>query len=153
MNRRFLTVAFASVLLASCGSPGDQTAFKAPQDWNSTPGIMGRFQMWMNNGQVVMLIRGDKNMTIQDAEKSSPSAGAMNFAKAQDIKLCGGSQPAQAFSGEATSDVNGKKQPKIMEATVTEIAGSKYMAIYVRPKSMAKGDPQAEAAIHSVCPK
>lgn len=153
MNRRFLTVAFASVLLASCGSPADQTSFKAPANWNSTPGIMGRFQMWMNNGQVVMLIRGDKNMTIEDAQKSSPSAGAMNFTKAHNIKLCGGTQPAQAYSGESTSDVNGKKQPKVIEATVTEIDKSKYMAIYIRPKSMATGDAQAEDAIHSLCPK
>lgn len=153
MNRRLLTVAFASVLLASCGSPADQTSFKAPANWNSTPGIMGRFQMWMNNGQVVMLIRGDKNMTIEDAQKSSPSAGAMNFAKSRNIKMCNGTQAAQAYSGESTSDVNGKKQPKIIEATVTEIANSKYMAIYVRPKSMAAGDSQAEDAIHSVCPK
>ncbi|HEV3140258.1 MAG TPA: hypothetical protein VGY57_07070 [Vicinamibacterales bacterium] len=153
MNRRLLTVAFASVLLASCGSPADQITFKAPANWNSTPGIMGRFQMWMNNGQVVMLIRGDKNMTIADAEKSSPSAGAMDLGKAQNIKICGGSQDAQSFTGQANSTVNGKKEPKIVEGILSDVAGARYLAMYIRPLTMKTGDAQAEDAIHSLCAK
>lgn len=152
MNRRLLTVLSACVLLASCGSPADSLAFKAPPNWTATPGLFGRAQIWINNGQFVALIRGDKNMTFDDAAKSAPNVNdTKSTLTSKTITLCG-TQKAQYFVGTGQSTRNGKTQRNVVEGTFTQIGNDRFVAFYVRPAAV-QPDAAAENAIHSVCPK
>ncbi len=146
---------FCISVIAACSGPGDQTAFKPPAGWNSTPGIMGRFQMWMSGEQILMLIRGDQSMTMSSNANSQPWAqgGLQNLQdlKTSQITLCGG-QRAQYFSGRGTHQSGSKKTPELIEGVLTQIGSDKYLAMYMRPDPM-RPDPQAETALHSICAK
>ncbi|MFN2448353.1 MAG: hypothetical protein ABR508_00980 [Candidatus Baltobacteraceae bacterium] len=151
MKVRILFTVLCIALLAACGGPADGTAFKAPDGWKSTPGIMGRFQMWMSGEQILMVIRGDKNMNLNDAEKAQPGTTNLRDVKQSNIVLCG-KQPAQYFSGRGTSKTNGRTKDRFVEGVIATIGDGKFFAMYVRPSS-AKADPQAETALHSLCKK
>ncbi len=150
MNYRFLMLIWLS-LLAACGSPADDIAFKAPPGWNSTPGIMGRFQMWMHDRSMVMLVRGDKRTSVMDAEHSAPGTSNIRDYHARDITICE-DQKAQYFTGNGESTTNGKTQQSAIEGIITDVNDARYFALYVRPKGNAP-DGQAEAALRSVCKK
>lgn len=152
MKWRLLFGILCIAALAACGSPGADTAFKAPTGWNSTPGIMGRFQMWMNNNQIVMLIRGDKNTTFYDAQKSSPGSTSLSDVKHSAIDLCGGKQKADYFTARGEGTNNGKRTVKTVEGVISDVGGSRYIAMYIRPLGTA-ADSQAEDALHSLCAK
>lgn len=161
IKRVFSTLAALCVgaALAGCSSPAQNTSFQPPSGWKATPGMFGRLQMWIsgddsNNRQVLMLIRGDKNMTTRDLSASSPIAGSkgMKKVKRDTITICG-SQPADHFTGQGESTNNGKTHVvEAIEGVTTAIADSKYLVLYIRPVAM-KADAQAESALRSICPK
>lgn len=156
MNQQFRVFAaiVCVVALAACGSPSSDIAFKPPNGWKSTPGMFGRFQMWMTGAsgadrQIVMLVRGDHSTSITESESFS---GARNIRdlKRDTITLCG-SQKADHFTGVGESTSNPKTVRETFEGVMTTIGNSKYMAFYMRPAGM-RPDVQAEAALHSLCP-
>lgn len=155
MNQlRFLAAVFCVAALAACGSPSSDIAFKAPDGWKSTPGMFGRFQMWMTgtsdtDRQIVMLIRGDRNTTFSQSQTFS-GARDMRDIKHDSITLCG-SQKADHFSAEGEHTTNSKTTRETFEGIMTSIGNSKYMAFYMRPAGV-QPDAQAEAAIRSLCP-
>lgn len=151
MNMRLFLGALCVAALCGCGGPADDTQFKPPAGWKSTPGIMGRFQMWMSGDQIVMVIKGDKNMSISDAAKSQPGVTGLQDLKRSDIRLCG-SQPAQYFTARGTSNSNGKQTERAIEGIVTAVGDAGFLAMYIRPFGAAI-DPQADSALHTLCKK
>jgi hypothetical protein len=151
---RSTAAALCIAALAGCGSPGSDIAFKAPNGWKSTPGMFGRFQMWIagsgeSDRQFVMLIRGDQGTTVTESEALSGTRGMQDL-KRDAIVLCG-SQHAEHFTATGEHQTNNKTVRQAIEGVMTSIGPSKYIAFYMRPASM-QPDAQAEAAIHSLCP-
>jgi hypothetical protein len=141
-------------LLAGCGSPGADTAFKAPNGWKSTPGMFGRFQMWITGNsesdrQIVMLVRGDNNSNFNDTTTFGNTRN-MTGVTHRAITLCG-SQRADSFTGRGEGGSGSKRVAETVEGVVTTIGNSKYAALYIRPAGM-QADAQAESALHSLCP-
>lgn len=156
MNQLFrvLAAVVCVVALAACGSPSSDIAFKAPNGWKSTPGMFGRFQMWMTGGsdadrQIVMLVRGDQSTSITQSETFSGTRNISDL-KRDTITLCG-SQKADHFTGVGEHATSSKTARESFEGVVTSIGSAKYMAFYMRPAGM-QPDAQAEAALHSLCP-
>jgi len=152
---RSVAAALCIAALSGCGSPGADTAFKAPDGWKSTPGMFGRFQMWMTGSgqadrQIVMLIRGDRNTTTTESITLAGSNNVRDL-KRESIKLCG-SQAADHFTATAEHRTNNKSVRETIEGVTTTIGASKYIAFYMRPANV-QADAQAEAAIHSLCPQ
>lgn len=145
--------------LAGCSSPAQNTSFQPPSAWKATPGMFGRLQMWMTgdnaqNRQILMLIRGDKNMTTTEMSASSPFGGTKNTTdvKHDTITICG-TQPADHFTGKGQSTTNGTAHVvDSLEGVTTMIGDSKYLVLYIHPIAV-KPDAQAEAALRSICPK
>lgn len=160
MMKRVLTMLVAvsiGAAFAGCSSPAADTAFQPPQGWKSTPGVFGRFQMWMNGSdagtrQILMLVRGDKSMSMAEMNASSPiGAKGMQNVKRDTITLCG-SQRAEHFTGRGKGKSGSKQVDEAIEGVTTVIGDAKYAVLYIRPVAM-KADTQAEAALHSICPK
>lgn len=147
-------------LLSGCSSPAQDTAFQPPAGWRSTPGMFGRMQLWMNgtspaDRQILMFIRGDKNMNASDLRTSSspfwsPGEGTRDV-KRDTITLCG-NQKAEHFTGKGQGGNGSSRVEEQIEGVSTTIGASKYLVIYIRPVS-AQADTQAENALRSVCPK
>jgi hypothetical protein len=142
-------------VLAGCGSVTQGIAFQPPAGWTGTPAMFGRFQMWMKSGQnkdsneILMLIKGDASSMHGDLTNLPPQYSSnLKVVKHGNTRLCGGSQPAEQVVGEGT-DKNGKRSAVEMMSSV--IGTQRYIAMYVHPFGMAP-DPQAESAIHSLCP-
>lgn len=148
-----LLALFAVGGVAGCGSPADNTTFKAPAGWKSTPGIMGRFQMWMtgqgDGRQMLMLVRGDKNMTLNDTRQSWSSSSKVRDLKQSSIQVCGG-QRADYFTGRGRGNYGSHNVEQSVEGVLTPVGGSKYFVVYIRPSAM-RADPAAESALRSVC--
>jgi hypothetical protein len=150
---RSIAAAICIAAFAGCGSPGADIAFKAPNGWKSTPGMFGRFQMWIAGSseadrQVVMLVRGDQNTTSESAALSGERD--MHDVKHDKIVLCG-SQPADHFTATGERRTNTKTVREAVEGITASIGTSKYIALYMRPAGM-QADAQAETALHSLCP-
>ena len=150
MKQRIFSLLVLCVL-AACSSPASGTSFVAPQGWGGTPGIAGRFQMWMHNNQVLMIIRGDKSMTLSDMEHQTAGTSSLQTTKTENVTLCG-KQPAQHFFGTGEPNRNGQVKRTQLEGMLTEIGDSRYLVMYVYPLH-TQPDGQAETALHSICPK
>lgn len=155
MKRRgFSIIALLAVgLLAGCGSVSDGLAFHAPKGWSSTPSVLGRFQMWTKAGhgsdstQMVMLVKGVGATNKQIFSRMNVSGNSMRDVRVDTITICG-HERASHFVGEGSS----KTGATTMEGVSVVTGGTRYIAMYMRPRSM-RPDAQAEAAIHSLCPK
>lgn len=150
-----LALFFIGAMLTACGSPASDITFNAPAGWKSTPGMFGRFQMWMSgtradDRQMLMLIRGDQSMRIEESQTFSGTHGLRDL-KHGTITLCR-SQRADYFTGRGQGTNSGKTVDETVEGVTTSIGSSKYAVLYIRPSGM-RADPQAEAALHSICPK
>ena len=157
MKRVVSTLAALCVpaMLAACGSPASDISFNAPAGWKSTPGVFGRFQMWITGDkaadrQMLILVRGDQTMRMEDSQSFSGTRGMHDFKHAT-IMLCG-SQHADYFVGRGEGTNGGQRVQQTVEGVTTTIGSSKYAALYIRPVSM-RADAQAEASLHSICPK
>lgn len=140
--------------LAACAGVTSNLAFKPPAGWSGTPSMFGRMQMWVKQGkdkrndQFVMLIRGD--VSSQNLfENAQFGRGSVTQVKRSTVMICGGRQ-AQYVTGLGAQGKNGRRTR--LEALVADVGDSKYMAMYARDEAMP-ADPQAETAIHSLCPK
>lgn len=145
-----LGIAFA---LASCAGVASNLAFHPPAGWTGTPSMFGRMQMWVKQddkkkggAQFVMLVRTSLNSTnvFQTAQFGR---GNVSDVKHSTISICNGRQAERVTASEQ----NGKDHTQL-EAVIADVADSKYMAMYVRDVG-TPADPQAEDAIHSLCPR
>jgi len=153
MKRSLAAVLFASLAFAGCGSVTDSLNFKAPAGWVATPAILGRMQVWMKKAadnkqdQMLFLIRGQSaNMDL----KNVPGAGfgTIQSQKQSTITICG-TRRAQYLSAVAAGRSGEAQSVEMISAAVGD---QSYLAMYARPKS-SPPDPEAEAAIRSLCPK
>lgn len=117
--------------------------------------MFGRFQLWMKPGQqkdspqMLMLIKGDASKMHGDLTNLPPQYSSnLKIVKKGKTSLCGGSQEAEQLVAEG-SDKNGKRSQVEMMSDV--IGRDRYIAMYIRPIETS-ADPQAESAIHSLCP-
>jgi hypothetical protein len=141
--------------MTACSSPGSDTAFKAPAGWSSTPGLFGRFQMWIsgnaqNNRQILMLIRADQNTNIEESNNFGGTRNVNNVHHRQ-IMICG-DQHADYFTGRGESSSGSNHAPVLLEGIVTSVHNARYVAVYIRPAALPP-DTQAETAIRSICPQ
>jgi hypothetical protein len=162
MKKRVLSALVAICIgsvLAGCSSPAQGTAFQPPSGWKSTPGMFGRMQLWMtgtsaSDRQILMIVRGDKNMKTSDIRSSSSPLGGtegMRNVKEKMVTLCG-SQRANYFTAQGEGGNGNNRVRQQIEGMSTTIGDSKYFALYIRPASL-KADSQAENSLYSLCPK
>ena len=160
-----VAAAFAVATLTACGltkSPAEGLTFKAPDGWQGTPGIMGRFQLWTarsgteTTGQVLMLmklpvdtnLKGDFDPSnLNDVNGSASLRNAKVLAK-RTMTLCNSQQ--SIFMKMRGQSKNQKTEEQI-EAVVSNAPDGTYMAMYMFPIGAAP-DPAAEAAIYELCP-
>jgi hypothetical protein len=149
----FALVGLPIAFLAGCSSPADDLAFQPPSGWRSTPPMFGRMQMWMNgtSGQrdleILMLVKG----TTDSMSRIPVEPGNLREFKRDAVTLCNG-QRGQYFTGVGESRNSQSHRQERVEGISARVNGSDYMAFYIRPLDHA-ADPQAEAAIHSLCAK
>jgi hypothetical protein len=72
----------------------------------------------------------------------------VKLVRQETIKICG-TQSAKYIQAQGSSSRGG---PVDIETVATNIKGSSYFAVYVRPMAVAP-DPAALAALRQVCPK
>jgi len=146
-----------AVLLAGCGSTTDNLAFKAPAGYTNKMNtfIMSMWQKGDANsvGGLIMLMKLPVKMDTKKFDSSTfSSSGAKNMKieSSQVIRICG-DQTATLAKATGTSDqVKGKDMN--MEMLMTSVGGNSYVAMYMYPEK-TPADPDAEAAIKSVCAK
>jgi hypothetical protein len=150
-------------LLTACGfmkSPAEDINFDAPSGWQSTPGIMGRFQLWTGGGakpQVLMLMKLPQDAKIDrsfDASDVKELTGPTSVKDAtmleqRSMTICG-NQPATYLKMRGVS--NSQKTEETIEAVISKVSDGTYMAMHMYPVG-SMPDPQAEAAIYELCPK
>jgi hypothetical protein len=150
-------VALAALSLAGCAfnsSPADGLQFKAPPDWRPSPGIMGFMQFWRppaDDRQLLMLFKSPKplqpNEVFSDARLNDTLKHA-TIEQRQTIQICG-NQPATYVAARGTSS---RGDDDRVDVVMTNITGTTYFAMYVRPLGAAP-NPMAEAALHELCAK
>jgi hypothetical protein len=163
MNGFRIAALAATILLAACGltkSPAEGLNFQAPAGWQSTPGIMGKFQMWMTGGgktqQMLMLIdmgsdtKLNESFDLKDVKGSSPSSFVKNATVVTQRKMtiCG-NQPAIYIKMRGTSSSSSSEEN--VELLISKAAQSAYMAAYIYPAAL-EPNASAEAAIYELCP-
>jgi len=144
----------AALLLAGCGSASEGLDFKPPAGWTAMPGILGfgHMQMWFKKAadnkqdQMLMLIRGQNASSIDLKSVPQAGVGQLKSQKLTTITICRNTR-AQYLSAIGTGH-NGQNQA--MEMISTPVGNQSYLAMYIRPQA-DKADPEAEAAIRSLC--
>jgi hypothetical protein len=153
----------AVVLLTACGltkSPAEGINFVAPNGWQSTPGIMGRFQLWTggaNAKQVLMLMKLPQDAKIDRTfspsdmkDLAGPSAVKdATMLEQRTMKICG-NQPALYMKMRGVSSGQNKTE-EMIEAVVSKVSDGTFMAMHMYPVGSVP-DPQADAAIYELCP-
>lgn len=159
---RIAAAMLATVLLVACGgltqSPADGLNFRAPDGWQSTPGIMGRFQLWTTgeskDKQVLVLLKlppqakADKSFDVNMV--NGPNSGGVEGAtivSRRQVTLCG-NQPSLyvLMRGESARE----KVEENVAAVFSRTTDAMYMAVYVYPVGTA-ANAWAEAAIYELC--
>lgn len=163
---RMTIVIVGVILLSACGllkSPADDIDFEAPSGWTSTPGIMGRFQLWTGgttNKQVLMLMKLpqdakiDRSFDASDFKGMSGSASVKNATMLEQrrMNICG-TQPAVYMKMRGVSTTSGtQKTEEMISAVISKVSDGTFMAMHMYPVG-SQPDPQAEAAIYELCPK
>jgi len=156
-----------TVLLSGCGffqSPADGIDFRPPNGWYSTPGIQGKYQVWMSrNGEALLLVRlssNGKNVEQlyrptnatpgERTEYAFKSSQTINnkVLERRTMTLCGNQQSSFLKSvGESKND----RVRRYTEIVASHAGAFVYMIMYTRPAAVA-ADPAAEAALYEVCP-
>lgn len=165
MKTRHVAAALGAIaILTACGlmkSPAEDINFVAPSGWQSTPGIMGRFQLWTggaNAKQVLMLMKLPQDAKIDrsfDASDVKELTGPTSVKDAtmleqRTMKICG-NQPALYMKMRGVS--NGQtKTEEMIEAVLSKVSDGTFMAMHMYPVGSVP-DPQADAAIYELCPK
>jgi hypothetical protein len=163
-----IAAAIAGVaILTACGltkSPAEDITFTAPTDWTSTPGIMGRFQLWTGGPasakQVLMLMKLpqdskiDRSFNASDIKEMTGPASVKDatMVEQRNMTICG-SQPATYMKMRGVSSNNGnRKTDEMIETVISKVSDGTYMAMHMYPVG-TDPDKQAEAAIYELCPK
>jgi hypothetical protein len=157
------TAMLATILLAGCGglmkSPADGLTFRAPDAWQTTPGIMGRFQLWTTGDgkdkQLLVLLKLpaqaklDKSFDLDlvNGENSGGVQGVTVVSRRQ-MTLCG-NQPSLNVMMRGESSRN--KVEENLAAVFSKTTDATYMAMYVYPVGTTP-NARAEAAISELCP-
>jgi len=150
-------VALLALLAAGCSlnaSPADGLQFKAPPQWQSSPGIMGFMQFWRppsSEREVLMLFKSPKPLKPSDVFTNSQVNDALKdvvIERRSAILICG-RQPATYIEARGSSSHGGDER---VQMVLTSAAGSSYLALYVRPIA-ALPNPAAAAALRELCPK
>jgi len=154
-----LVFVLSCAAVTACGkNPTDDLNFKAPQGWTSLPSVMG-FKVWMknqkNDNQVLFLVDlpGKANVKLdsdisKEIGNSGYSGGNIGVVeKRSQIKICG---DHDAEFMEARADKNGQRM--VTEIVMTKWKSDLYISFYSRTAN-GPSDPQAEAAIRSLCAK
>jgi hypothetical protein len=134
-------------------SPADGLTFKPPAGWSSSPGIMGFMQFWRppsNEREVLMLFKSPTPLKPTDVFKNSQVNSSLSnvaIERQTAITICG-KQPAALFVAHGTS----KGGDERVEMVLTNVVGSSYLAMYVRP-AHGQSNPSAEAALRELCAK
>lgn len=155
MKRSLAAFTAAALLLGGCGSATEGLDFKAPAGWTAMPAILGfgHMQMWFKKApdakqdEMLILVRGQNATSIDLNTVPQAGVGKLKTQKTSTITICG-NQKAQYLSALGTGRNGGEDQ--MMEMVSTPVGNQSYITMYIRPKS-AKPDPQAEAAIRSLC--
>jgi hypothetical protein len=159
---RMTTAMLATILLVACGgltkSPADGLTFKAPSGWPTTPGIMGRFQLWTTgegkDKQVLVLLKlppqakiDKSSLDLVNGENSGGVQGAQVVSR-KEMTLCG-NQPSiyVMMRGESSRE----KVQENLAAVFSKGTDATYMAMYVYPVGTSP-NARAEAAISELCP-
>jgi hypothetical protein len=149
----------AMLAAAGCAfhsSPADGLTFHAPTDWKPSPGILGYMQFWRSpteRNEVLMLFKSPVHLTSNDEffanDQFHSQVKDTKILARQNIKICG-NQPATYVRAEGESEAS-REQVEI-DAVMTDVAGSSYFALYMRPFASAP-NPEALAALREVCAK
>jgi hypothetical protein len=152
--RLLLLIAAPAAFLAGCASVTGGIAFQAPATgWTGTPPLFGHAQAWVkqigkDRMEMVFLVKGTPKTVHADfSDVPANYAHNMDTMHISTVKLCG-TQPASLMEARG-EDKNGDRMA--VEMVETDIGSDRYAAFYMRPWTVP-ADPQAEAAIRSLCP-
>jgi hypothetical protein len=149
--------ALFAVALSGCSmtaSPADGLSFQAPPGWQSSPGIMGFMQFWRSpsdDREVLMLFKSPKPLKAEDIFSDAQLKDTVRNATVEQrsaIEICG-HQPATFVQARGSTSRGGIE---FVDAVLTTLRGSSYLAMYVRPISRPT-NPMAEAALRELCTK
>lgn len=115
----FAALTYIALAFSGCGSQASGISFTAPAGWKATPGMFGRFQMWITGSgqqdhQIVILVRGDQNMRLEDSQNMSGTHRMRDF-KRSAITLCG-SERAEQSSVRAKAAPDPSRSKKLCKA-------------------------------------
>jgi hypothetical protein len=153
-------LAISAVLVAAgCAfhtSPADGLTFRAPNDWKPSPGILGYVQFWRSpteRREVLMLVKSPVRLKPDDElfsnDQFHDTVRDTKVLKRENVKICG-NQPATLVEAEGSSASTGEHV--LIDTLMTDVAGSSYFALYMRPFAAAP-NPEALAALREVCAK
>ncbi len=161
MRVRIAVTTLATVLLVACGgltqSPADGLNFRAPEGWQSTPGIMGRFQLWSNGDgkdkQVLILMKlppgtkFDKSFDLNEVDGPNAGIEGARIVSRREMTLCGNQASlAVTMRGESSRE----KVEENVTTVFSKTDDATYMTTYVYPVG-ASPNARAEAAIYELC--
>jgi len=160
---RALAATAVAVALAGCGftkSPAEGLTFKPPDGWASTPGVMGRFQLWTSPGgsedkQVLMLLKLPATAKL-DAAEFSANAGSGSpltitdetVIQRRSLTICS-NQPAVYSKMRGKSSKSNDEET--VETVISRSSDAAYLAMYVYPVT-ASPDTAVEASLFDLCP-
>ena len=139
-------------IATGCGSVTAGLDFKAPAGWSQSPSILGMVQVWSQKSktssedQTVLLIRG-RNVNSMNFGQIPQVGNDLRDVKKSTITICK-DRSAQYLSATGT----GHNGDEIIEAVSAPVGDTSYLSMYIRPQK-ERADPQAEAAIRSLCLK
>jgi hypothetical protein len=163
---RMVAAMAAVALLSACGllkSPAEDITFQAPSGWQSTPGIMGRFQLWTGgttSKQMLMLMKLPQDAKMDSAFSDADFKEMSGSARVKDatvverrsMNICG-NQPALYMKMRGVSVTNNsEKTEELIDTVLSKVSDGTYMAMHMYPVGSVP-DQQAEAAIYELCPK
>lgn len=152
MKKGLLILALA--FSAGCASVTAGLDFKTPPGWDQSPSIFGVIQVWSKKSksssedQTLMLIRGH-NLNNMSLGQIPQLGNDLRQVKRSNITICQ-NKAAQYLS--AIGNNNGKGGEERLEAVSAPVGDTSYLSMYIRPIK-ERADPQAEAAIRSLCLK
>lgn len=161
---RIASMLALSAFLSACGSTNDNITFTAPPGWTTTASVLSFMTMYgsPDKKQVLMLMKLPMQTNDLGSAMKQSSAKNTTVNETHAIKICGSQDAMYAVgtsdvqtANEAKDSAQGKdtkRDQDRMEMVMTSVGGATYMAMYMRPQTMA-ADAAAEGAIKNLCPK
>ena len=146
------TLVALALALAGCGltaSPADGLNFKAPDGWQSSPGIMGFMQFWKapgNDKEVLMLFKSPKPIDTKEAFQNAKLKDA-TIEQQKQMTICG-NQPATYLEARGSSSSGDDSNIRML---VTNANGNTYFAMYVYSVG-TRPNADATASLSELCP-